>query len=38
MTGAMLDPILTALDLPTTDTVPQRRQRLKFHIGLWEMP
>ena len=38
MTDARLDPILRALDLPVTDTVSERRQRLKFYIGLGELP
>jgi len=34
MQGAAVDNLLTALNLGTTGTVPQRRQRLKAHIGL----
>jgi hypothetical protein len=34
MTSAQLNPILTALDLPTNGTVQAKRRRLKFYIGL----
>ena len=34
MQGAGVDNVLTALNIPTNGTVPQRRQRLKVHIGL----
>jgi len=38
MTGAELDPVLAALDLPVNGTAITKRQRLRFNIGLVEMP
>ena len=33
MAGAGIDNVLTALNLQTTGTVAERRQRLRVHIG-----
>jgi len=38
MTGVQLDPILAALDLPVNGTAIIKRQRLRFNIGLVDMP
>jgi hypothetical protein len=34
MQGADINNMLMALNLPVTGTVPERRQRLRVHIGL----
>ena len=34
MPGAGIDNVLTALNIQTNGTVPQRRQRLRAYIGL----
>jgi len=35
---AAINTVLTALGLPTNGTLPQKRQRLRVHIGLLDTP